>query len=154
MRERTRKGHAFIFIMLVLLGIVVLSALLFARSARVESAPTVVEVFWRADGRRVTTAGVGDEVEAHVIIKATGKYEGSIVVKIRKDISLWFDSDHSITTVPANLRGGQEIELELMFVPDEASGGSLRGYFVEVEFSATHTSWVMESSYPPRLNVT
>jgi len=154
MGRRTRKGQAFILILLVLLGIIVLFALLSARSARVKSAPTIQEVFWRVDGRRVTTAGVGDEVEVHVVVKATEEYVGSIVVKIRKDVSLWFDSDYSLKTVPANLRGGQETEFILEFVPDEASGGSLRGYFVEVEFSETHTSWVMESSYPPRLKVT
>jgi hypothetical protein len=144
-------------ILLVLLGVIVIFALLSTRSARVRSAPVVQEVFWRVGGQRVTTASVGDEVEAHVVVKATGEYVGSIVVKIRKDISLWPDSDYSTKTVPLNLRGGQETELELAFVPDETSGGglrSLRGYLVEVDFTATHTSWVMKSSYPPRLEVT
>jgi len=117
----------------------------------------VQEVFWQMEGQKVTTVGVGVEVEAYVVVKATEEYVGSIVVKIRKDISFWPDSDYSIKTVPVNLIGGQETKLELSFVPDQASDGglrSLRGYFVEVDFSATQTSWVMENSYPPRLKVT
>lgn len=153
MSGRARRGQAFILILLVLLGMIVVFALVSTRSVRVRSTPVMQEVFWRVDGRRVTTASVGDEVEAHVVAKATEEYVGSIVVRIRKDISFWPDSDYSIKTVPVNLRGGQETELELAFVPDQASAGSLRGYFVEVDFSATGTSWVMESSYPPRLRV-
>jgi len=141
-------------ILLVLLGIIVIFAFFSARSARVRSAPAVQEVFWRVDGQKVTTTSVGVEVEAHVVVNATEEYVGSIVVKIRKDISFWPDSDYTIKTVPVNLRGGQETELELAFVPDQASAGSLRGYFVKVDFSATHTSWVMKSPYPPRLKVT
>jgi len=151
---RTRKGQAFMLILLVLLGIIVIFTLLSTRSARVRSAPLVQEVFWRVNGQKVTIASVGDEVEAHVVVKATEEHVGSIVIKIRKDISLWPDSDYSVKTLPVTLRGGQEAELELAFVPDQASGGRLRGYFVEVDFSATHTSWVMESAYPPRLKVT
>jgi len=150
---RTRRGQAFVLILLVLLGIIVVSALVSTRSARVRSAPVVQEAFWRVEGRRATTASAGAGVEAHVIVEATEEYVGSMVVRIRKDISFWSDSDYSIKTVPVNLRGGQETELELAFVPDQASAGSLRGYFVEVDFSATGTSWVMESSYPPRLRV-
>jgi len=154
MSGRTRKGQALVLIILVLLGIIVIFVLLSARSARVRSSPMVQEVFWQIDSQRGTTASVGDEVKAHIVIKATEKYVGSIVMKVRKDISFWPDSDYSIKTVPVNVRGGQETELELSFVPDEASGGSLRGYFVEIDFQATGTSWVMENTYPPRLKVT
>jgi hypothetical protein len=160
MSERGRKGQAFILILVVLIGLIVIFALVSTRSARVSSAPNVLEAFWKVDGQRVTTVSVGDNVEAHVIVKATGEYVGSIVMKIRKDVSLWPDSDYSVKTVPVSLRGSQQTELELTFVPDEARGGGLgglgklRGYFIEVDFSAAHTDWVMESSYPPRLNVT
>jgi len=154
MDRRNRKALAFVFILLVLLGIIVVFALVSRRFARVRSAPTVQEVFWQVDDEKVATTSVGVEVEAHVIVKATEEYVGSIEVKIRKDVSFWWDTDYSVKTVPVNLRGGQERELELKFVPDATSGGSLRGYFVEVNFSATQTKWVMENSYPPRLKVT
>jgi hypothetical protein len=113
----------------------------------------VQEAFWRISGQNVTVGFVGFEVEAHVVVKAREEYVGSIVMKIRKDISYWPDSDYSTKPVLVNLRGDQVTELELRFVPDQASAGRLRGYFIEVDFSVTHTSWVMESSYPPRLKV-
>jgi len=102
---------------------------------------------------RVTSATLGSRVEARIVVKATAEYAGSIVVKVRKDVALWFDKDYAISTVPASLIGGQKLEITVPFVPDEASGGSLRGYLVEVEFSATKTTWTMENSYPPRLKV-
>lgn len=150
---RTRKGQGFILIIIVLLVIVVIFALLSTHSARVRSAPTVQEAFWRVGGQNVTEAFVGFEVEAHVVVKAKEEYVGSIVIKIRKDVSFWPDSDYSTKTVPVNLRGDQVTELELRFVPDQASAGRLRGYFMEIDFSVTHTSWAMENSYPPRLKV-
>jgi len=155
MVKRTRKGQVFVLILLVLIGIILFFALLPTFFYRVRGeAPVVQEVFWRVNGQRVTVASVGVEVEAHVVIRVSQDYVGSITIKIRKDISFWFDSDYSIKTEPINLMSGQEIHLVLRFTPDQASRGglfSLRGYFVEVDFSATHTKWVMESSYPPRL---
>jgi len=133
--------------------IVVIFALLSMHSARVGSAPTVQEAFWRLGGQNVTEAFVGLEVEAHIVVKAREEYVGSIVIKIRKDISFWSDSDYSTKTVPVNLRGDQVTELELQFVPDQASADRLRGYFLEIDFSVTRTSWAMENSYPPRLKV-
>jgi hypothetical protein len=153
MGGRGRKGQIFIIILIVLLIMAVVFVVFSSRSAQVSSAPVVQEVFLQIDGRNVTTANVGDEVEAHAVVKATEEYVGSIVVKIRKDIAYWPDSDYSVKTVPVNLKGGQVTEVELKFVPDQASEGRLRGYFVEIDFSATHTSWAMGNSFPPRLKV-
>lgn len=150
---RTRKGQGFILVIIILLVIVVIFALLIMHSSRVGSAPTVQEAFWRVGGQNVTDAFVGLEIEAHIVVKAKEEYVGSIVIKIRKDVSLWPDSDYSTKTVPVNLRGDQVTELELQFIPDQASGDRLRGYFIEIGFSVTHTSWTMEKSYPPRLKV-
>jgi hypothetical protein len=99
----------------------------------------------------VTTTSVGDEVEAHVIVKASEEYAGTIVLKIRKDVAFWFDSDYNIKTIPVNMAGGETTELSLQFTPNQVSGGNFRGYFVEVDFVLTGKNWVMESSYPPRL---
>jgi hypothetical protein len=88
-----------------------------------------------------------------VVVRASEQYVGSVLVKVRKDVSWWFDSDYSVATVPVDMVGDGEAQLKVEFVPDEASGGSLRGYFVEVEFSATGTSWTMDAGYPPRLEV-
>lgn len=96
---------------------------------------------------------MGQQVAAHVVVKAAEEYVGSIVLKVKKDVRLWFDSDFQMSTILINLKGGQQQEIEIQFTPDQASGGNLRGYFIEVDFKATGTSWVMESSYPPRLTI-
>jgi len=156
-RRQTSKGQTLILIVLVLLAVVLIFGLLSILSARVRAAPIVREAFWLVDDQRVSTATLGDKVEAHVVIKVTEEYVGSIVVKIRKDVAHSFDSDFHISTIPVNLKGGEEKEIEITFTPDEPSSSGffgLRGYFIEVEFRVTRTTWVMENSYPPRLKVT
>jgi len=153
MSNRSRKGQAIVLILIVVLAVVVVFALLSVRSARIRSSPSVQEVFWQVGGANVTEASVGDDVEAHAVIKASAEYVGSMVLKIRKDVAFWPDSDYSTKTVPVNLKGDQVTELEFVFIPDQVSGGAFRGYFVEIDFQALHTNWVMENSYPPRLTV-
>lgn len=155
-RSYASKGQVFIFILLVLLVLIVISALISSYTARVGAAPSIKEAVWLVGGQRVSTANLGEEVEAHVVIQATEEYEGSILVKIRKDVKVWFDSDFAISTLPLNLEGGDEKTIEIFFTPDEAGCGGfagLRGYFIEIEFKATRTTWEMENSYPPRLTI-
>ncbi len=116
--------------------------------------PAIKEAYWKVDERTVTTANVGAEVEAHVVLKAIGKYNGPIRVKIRKDAALRPEKDCCVVNMPVNLIEGKEKEVELSFklLPPSLSG--IRGYFVEIDFLATKTKWVMENSYPPRLRVT
>jgi hypothetical protein len=163
MDRRTSKGQVFVLILfvlilLVVIGIIMFFALLPTFIYHVSGeVPVVQDAFWRVNGQRVTVASVGVEVEANVVVRVSQDYVGSITIKIRKDISFWPDADYTVKTEPVNLTGGQEIHLVLKFTPDQVSKGglfSLRGYFVEVDFLATHTKWVMESSYPPRLRVT
>ena len=152
--RRTVKGQAIILILLILLGLVVIFALFSATSVHVRASPTVQEAVWMVNGSTVTSARVGDKVETRIVVQAVEEYVGSVVVKIRKDRAWWPDSDYQVSTVPVSLRGGEETSIELAFVPDQASRGSLRGYFIEVQFRATGTKWVMERPYPPRLRVT
>jgi len=145
-----------VFFVLILIFAFVVFALLSPNFGGRKPAPSVLEAYWRVDGRKVTSASVGDSVEAVVVIKPSEQYVGSVIVKVRKDVSWWFDRDYAVATVPVDLRGGAERELTLEFVPDEASVGrvgSLKGYFIEVEFSAVGASWSMDSAYPPRLEV-
>jgi len=153
MGVNAKRGQAFVIFLIVLLAVVLLFAVLPMQSARLRATPAVQQVFWRVDGESVTSAFLGEDVEAHIVLEAAEEYVGSMVIKVRKDISYWFDSDYSIKTFPVDLVGGKATELELAFVPDQVSQGRLRGYFVEVDFSVLHTNWVMESSYPPRLIV-
>jgi len=152
--QQTSKGFAFIVVVLLLIVILGAFALLFAWPVNVRYRPMVEEVFWDVDGEKVTTASVGVSVKAHVRIRATDEYVGLVILKIRKDIAFWFDSDYQTLSVPINLAGGEEKEFEIAFIPDKPTSGSLRGYFIEVDFKVTNTNWVMENSYPPRLKVT
>jgi hypothetical protein len=156
LKARGVRGQILIFIVLILIFAVVVFALLSPNFGGRKSAPAVLEAFWRVDGQRVNSASVGDSVEAVVTVRASEQYVGSVILKVRKDVSWWFDKDYSVATVPLDLRGGAERDLTLEFVPDEATVGrvgSLKGYFIEVEFSAVGASWTMDSAYPPRLEV-
>jgi hypothetical protein len=156
-RRYSFKGQILAIIILLILGFIVVSGLISFFFGRDASAPVVREAYWIVDGDRASTSSLGHEVEAHIVVQATEQYVGSIVVKIRKDARLWFDSDFKVDTIPVDLAGGDEKTMELAFTPDETSHGSitgLRGYFVEIEFRATRTTWTMENSYPPRLTVT
>ena len=155
-KHQASKGQILVLILLVIFGLIVVSGLIYIFSGRDRGAPIVKEVYWLVDGERVSTSSLGEEVEAHLVIEAVEQYSGSIVVNVRKDVRLWFDSDFAVATVPVNLPGCDEKTLEIAFTPDEASHGAvtgLRGYFIEVEFKATGTKWEMEDSYPPRLTV-
>ncbi len=156
-RRYASRGQILAIILLLILGFIIISGLISIFSGRNGSSPVVKEAYWQIDGQKASTSSLGQEVEAHVVVQATEQYVGSIVVKIRKDARLWFDSDFKVDTIPVDLAGGDEKTIELSFTPDETSHGSitgLRGYFVEIEFRATRTSWTMENSYPPRLTVT
>jgi len=154
LNRRQKKGQILILVLLVLIGLVLVFGVLSLVSTRARAAPIVQEAAWLVDDQQVSTATLQERVEAKIVIKATEQYTGSVVVKIRKDVRWWPDSDYQVSTIPVNLKGGDEREIEIAFTPDEASRDGLRGYFVEVGFSATRTTWVMENSYPPRLRVT
>jgi len=154
--RRQTKGQILVLIVVILLGLVLIFVLFSRVSVRVRAAPIVPESFWTVGDSAVTTATVGERVEAHVVIEAVEEYVGSVVVKVRKDISNWPDSDYHVSTIPVDLSGGEQEEIKITFIPDQASGGGLRGlrgYFIEVNFQATGTTWVMDNSYPPRLKV-
>jgi hypothetical protein len=153
MGSKARKGQVFIILLIILVVVIVLFVALPMFEAQHKSTPLVQQVFWNVNDRNVTSCYLGEDVEAHIVIKGIEEYSGSIVVKIRKDATFWFDSDYTVKTFPVDLPGGQTAELVTTFAPDEGSGGQLRGYFVEVDFLTTHSDWIMESSYPPRLKV-
>jgi len=153
LRCRQTKGQILILIVLVLIGLVVIFALFSRVSVRIRAAPIVREAVWSVDDSVVSTASVGENVETHIVVEAVEEYVGSVVVKIKKDIRWWPDSDYHVSTIPINLKGSEQKTIEIAFTPDEASSGGMRGYFIEIDFQATRTTWVMENSYPPRLRV-
>jgi len=156
-RGHASKGQILIIILLILFGLIVISGLISIFSGRDRSAPVIKEAYWLVNGQKASTSNVGEEVKAHIVIQTVEQYAGSIVVKIRKDIRLWPDTDFAVATIPIDIAGGDEKTIELAFTPDEASHDGLtglRGYFMEIEFRATRTTWTMENAYPPRLSVT
>lgn len=155
-RRNALKGQILILIILVVIGLILIFAVSSLLSNRVRNAPVVQDAFWQVGDQAVTTARIGQNVEAHIVVKTTEEYVGSIVVKIRKDVRYWSDNDYHIQTFPVNLSGGETEELAVSFMPDQASGGGFRGlngYFIQVDFQATGTTWTMENTYPPRLTV-
>jgi hypothetical protein len=155
-RRNALKGQILILIILVVIGLILIFAVSSLLSSRRRNAPVVQDAFWRVGDQTVTTARVGQDAEAHVVVRATEEYVGSIVVKIRKDVHLWSDSDYHMQTFPVNIRGGESEDLTVSFTPDQASVEGFRGlngYFIQVDFQATGTTWTMENTYPPRLTV-
>ena len=152
--SRRNRAQALILIVIIIIGVAIVLVALSVFSSRQRASPLVVEAFWQTDDQQVSATASGREIHAHVIVKATEEYVGSIVVKVRKDISLWPDSDYQTATFPVNLTAGEQEDLELNFRPDEASNSRLRGYFLEINFKVAGATWVMENSYPPRLMVT
>jgi len=156
LRRDQKKGQIIIFIILLILGLIVISGLISFFSGRNRSAPTIKEAYWLVGDQRASTVNVGEEAKAHIVIEPVEQYTGSIAVKIRKDIRLWPDTDFTISTIPVVIAGGDQETIDITFAPDEATHGTvtgLRGYFLEVEFKASGTTWTMENSYPPRLTV-
>jgi len=122
------------------------------RLSIIEGTLSLVNAYWTVGGRTVTTCEVGEEVTAHIIVKANNAaVEDTITVKIRKDLSILPDRDVEIETFVVSLDKDESKEYTLKFTPDEVSGGSLRGYFIEIEGDL---SWTMPNAYPPRLIVT
>ncbi len=111
----------------------------------------VIDAYWIINGIKKYTCTLGNQVEAHVTIRATGgSVNGIITLKIRKDIALAPDKDFVSKDFPISLKEGETKELILTFTPDETSSNKMRGYFIELEGLA---SWTMSNSYPPRLKV-
>ena len=132
-RRNSLKGQILILVIIVIIGIILIVGISSLLSNRTRNAPVVQDALWQVDGQALTSARVGQEITAHVEVKANEEYVGSIVVKIRKDISFWPDSDYHIQTIPVNIRGGETEDLTVSFIPDQASGGGfrgLKGYFI------------------------
>ena len=116
--------------------------------------PQVIDAWWTVGGAEVTSANVGSNVVAHVVIKALdGRLDGAVRVRVRKDITMLPDEDYEVKTFDISVGTGQTIELKVSFSPDKASGLTLRGYFIQVDLITWDDTWTMSDSYPPRLKV-
>jgi len=121
------------------------------RLSVVEGALSLIDAYWTVGGSKVTRCNVGDEVTAHIVLKASeAPVEGTITVKIRKDLALMPDVDVKALKFEIFLRKDEVKEFTITFTPIEPSSIRLRGYFIEVEGDL---SWTMPNTYPPRLIV-
>lgn len=119
-----------------------------------QGTPVLLEVWWTVGKDRVTRAQVGSNIVAHIKIKAKeGRLDGSVLVRIRKDIPLLPDEDYTVKTFEISVDEGKTVELTVRFSPDKATGLRLRGYFIQIDFTTWDETWTMEDSYPPRLKV-
>jgi hypothetical protein len=115
----------------------------------------VVDTYWTKDNVRVSTAKEGENVWAHVSLIATGgAVSGTVDVQVWKDIALWFDREFASASFAVSISRLGEIQtVEVAFAPDEASKGSLRGYFIKAYLDGDARVYTMKSEYPPRLRV-
>lgn len=115
--------------------------------------PSVTSVYWEVGGQAVTTTSAGSSVQAKVVLKAEGgPISGSYQIVIRKDIAWATDEDYAQGSGSVSLSKDASQTLALSWSPIQASGGSLRGYFIEFWFDGEKI-YTMDSSYPPRLTV-
>ena|GEM_PF-4852717 len=114
----------------------------------------ISDTFWTIDGSHATTADVGDDMEAHAIVKASGgPINGDLTICVKKDIAMASDTVCKTKNVPLDLDKDQQKDCCVSFSPDDASEDSMRGYFVELKFNDRNV-YTMSSDYPPRLEVT
>ena len=116
--------------------------------------PSLQDVWWTVNDEVVTEAKQGQTVKAHIKIKAEGgNVEGTVTIRIRKDIALLPDEDYKVQSFHISLSKDQVIELTVTFTASEKSGLTFRGYFIQIDFNSWGTTWTMRNSYPPRLKV-
>ena len=153
------QRHLSTFLMLLILfSSMNLAVLVQSQSASLK----VVDAYWTVKDKRVTSARVGDEVVAHIKVKAQGgTVQGTLTIKVMQDLAFSPDEEYVSHQVSIVLTSGIEKEYNLTFVPFHASGEELkevlgepelRGYYIEVEFN-DDTIYTMKSEYPPRLTV-
>lgn len=112
---------------------------------------SIQNVWWSSQGSSVTSVTQGAVVSVNVrLLAVDGNVNGTLTIKIRKDMALLPDSDHTTKSYNITLSKDQETTVTLPFIASEYSSSSFRGYFVEITGKAT---WTMSDSYPPRLNV-
>ena len=118
-----------------------------------EGTLSLLDVYWEVGGVRVSTARINDNVKAHVILTANSAgVSDYIIMKVRKDIAYASDIDLAMQSFPFLIFKNETEDCVISFYPDEASGFTFRGYFIQIFFS-DDTSWLMDTLYPPRLKV-
>jgi len=156
---RYRKQFTFLLALSILFSTILsMTPMIQAQSGSLK----VIDAYWTVNGKQVTSARVGDEVVAHVKVKAQdGNAQGTLTIKVRQDATAWLDEDYATHEFSIVLTSGTEKEYSIKFVPFDASGEDLKhvlgepelkGYYILAEFKDNEI-YKMESDYPPRLTV-
>lgn len=122
----------------------------------VKSSLQVVDAYWMIDNEAITTAKLGENVQAHIsLIAIGGDAAGSIEFRVRKDVAWWFDRDFKTVSFSVDMPRGEVQTIGLTFTPDELSNGGfrgIRGYYLEAYWGGKKI-YSMKSAYPPRLMI-
>lgn len=102
---------------------------------------------WYVGGAKVTTATQAQTITARVTF--SGRDPGQYTMRIMRDITLW--PDETVAQLSFYYDSGS-VTKELAFNPPLATGGSTRGYHVDLVKDG-YVVWSQPSSYPPRLIV-
>ncbi len=118
------------------------------------STPTLETSFhFEEDGKPVEEVDLSSKVVAWARLRCTKGYvKGQAEIQVKKEIALGTDIVYRRNTRVYELRQGDSMDLSLEFMPDQASGTGIDGYFVKLIFDGQEAQ--MESQYPPRLIVT
>ncbi|MDJ0269546.1 MAG: hypothetical protein NXY59_03170 [Aigarchaeota archaeon] len=99
--------------------------------------PVVEDVYFAKDGLRISQSRVGERVEVHIFIRAEGgDLSGEITIRIRRDIALGADEDYIVKTVTINVPEGRRAHITLTFIPNQRSGGTFRGLFLQIDLTS------------------
>lgn len=148
-----RRGVVPIILILVAIFVLVVLFGLFVSGRFFLPRPAVTDVYWTVGGERVYTTQINTRVKAHVFLATATEFSGEIIIKIKRDLRFWPDSELTRQTFSVSMASDSVREFTLEFHPDSVSQGQLRGYYVELDFPFGYGRWTMENTYPPRLSV-
>jgi len=110
-------------------------------------------IYWLVNGKKASTANLGDSVKACVeVIAQGGVATATVTIDVRKDLAFRPDQSLLAKTFTVSLNPGERKTLCVTFTAQEKSGLFFRGYFIEVKINGVKV-YTMPSSYPPRLKV-
>jgi hypothetical protein len=153
-----------------------------AVSAPIESrehVPIVLKAYWSSGAACVTTAAVGEEITAHIVLSSNStaynplKVRGKVTLNLLKERPWWWGGSEIWKSITADvtLDPGQTQDVVYAFVVDEASSWTLDGYYLSAAFSGCDPlseafftdksvrwkdggGYAMGAGYPPRLRTT
>jgi Late embryogenesis abundant protein. len=104
-----------------------------------------VNAYWERSEVRV-----GEAVAA--VVEVWGPVSGVLEVVVKKDFRFMPDEVAYVERFTVDIPPGGYRQFRIIFIPSEASGALLRGYFITVKLNKVEI-WTQPQGYPPRLKV-